>query len=161
MQFAKLFLLSTILLSGTTFAEQSLNVEVVTPNGLTFKTGQVFGEEFAEGKPSQISKKISPTEYQAIRCGGPWGAVRYRVMLSSGPGLKINNRKDHIVIQVIEYSVISKDQTIATMGIQCVNTEPTQTFRSIEEIRLIKNIEKQEKINLSNGYTIKYHYTPK
>ncbi|BBM00618.1 hypothetical protein [Microbulbifer sp. GL-2] len=160
MQFAKLLLLSTILLSGATFAEQSLNVEVVTPNGLTFKTGQILGEEFAEGRSNQISKKISPTGYQAIRCGGPWGAVKYRVMLSNGPGLKINNSKDHIVIQVIEYSVISKDQAIATMGIQCVDTEPTQIFRSIEEIKLIKNIEKQEKINLSNGYTVKYHYTP-
>jgi len=161
MQLAKLLLLSIILFSGTTLAEQSLHVEIVTPNGLTLQTRQTLGEGFLEGRPNQITKKIAPRGYQAIRCGGPWGAVKYWVMLSSGPGLKIHNRKDHIVIQIVEYSVISKDQTIATMGIQCTDTEPTQIFRSIEEIELTRNIEKQEKINLSNGYTIKYHYTPK
>ncbi|MFA0811195.1 hypothetical protein [Microbulbifer epialgicus] len=152
-------LISISLLGNSTLAEQSLNVEIVTPAGEIFQTKQVLGDKLKESIPI-ISVKAAAREYQAIRCNGPWGAMKYKVMLSSGPGIEIYKKKDKIALQVIEYSVISKDLTIASMDIHCIDTEPTQVLNAIEEIDFIGYIEKQEKIELSNGYIIEYHYTP-
>ncbi|WP_020411906.1 hypothetical protein ACJJJB_00645 [Microbulbifer sp. ANSA001] len=160
MKILKPALISISLLAESTLAEQSLKVVIMTPDGETFQTKQILENRLTESTPV-ISIRAIMKEYQAIRCNGPWGAIKYKVMLSSGPGIEIFKKNDRVYLQFIEYSVINKDLTVASMGIHCIDTEPKQIFNTIGEIDLMRNIEKQEELELSNGYILKYHYTPK
>lgn len=46
------------------------------------------------------------------------------------------------------------------MGIQCIDTQPTQIINAITEIELTIDKETIEKVELNNGYTLEYHYKP-
>ncbi|WP_299580176.1 hypothetical protein [uncultured Microbulbifer sp.] len=165
MNFRKFLFMCFFLCSGSIFAQKAptqytLKIEIETPEGWQFHTQQIFSDPKLDIDSKPLSAQTSPKKYQAIRCDGPWGAIKYTVSLSSGPGVKILHREDTIIIKVIEYSVDSKDQVIETMSIQCIDTEPTQIMNSVEDVKFTIDKEITEQVELSNGYVLKYHFKP-
>ncbi|WP_226644588.1 hypothetical protein [Microbulbifer variabilis] len=160
MEFRKLLLTPFLFMSGQILAQATLKIEVETPEGWHFHTQQILDETSLKSQSKSISAQTPPAEYQAIRCDGPWGAVKYTVSLSSGPGIKILYGEDGLYLQVLEYSVDSKDRAIESMSIQCIDTQPTQIINAIKEIELTIDKESTEQVELSNGYILKYHYKP-
>ncbi|WP_444921047.1 hypothetical protein ACJJID_00610 [Microbulbifer sp. CnH-101-G] len=160
MEFRKLLLMSSLFMSSQVLAQATLQIKIETPEGSQFHTQQILEEASLKSQSKSISAQTPPAEYQAIRCDGPWGAVKYTISLSSGPGIKILYGENALYLQVLEYSVDSKDRSIESMGIQCIDTQPTQIINAITEIELTIDKETIEKVELNNGYTLEYHYKP-
>ncbi|WP_444908708.1 hypothetical protein [Microbulbifer sp. TRSA005] len=160
MEFRKLILMPFALLSFQVLAQPTLKIEITTPEGWQFHTRQILSKLTLSKESKSTSAQTAPSEYQAIRCDGPWGAVKYTIPLLKGPGIKILYGTGSLFLQVIEYSVDSKEGAIYSMSIQCIDVEPTQIINAITEIELTIGKEASEQLELSNGYILKYHYKP-
>jgi len=141
-------------------AMETLQLEIITPTGHSYNAQQELGESFETFASGAIPGEKPPREYQAIRCEGPWGATRYHLTLASGPGYQLRAAGDRLLLQIVEHSVISEDQTIAAMSVHCIDTEPRQVVRSVIEIELARGSAEAKQLQLANGYLLEYRYTP-
>lgn len=141
-------------------AMEILQLEIVTPTGHSYQAQQELGEAFESFESGAIPGEAPPREYQAIRCEGPWGATKYRLTLASGPGYQLRAEGGRLLLQIVEHAVISEDQTIAAMSVHCIDTEPRQVVRSVIEIELERGSAAAQQLQLANGYTLEYRYTP-
>lgn len=147
-------------LSIGTQAMETLELEIVTPDGHSYRAEQVLDENFESFDSGAIPGETPPREYQAIRCDGPWGAMKYRLKLASGPGYQLYAKGDSLRLQIVEHSVISEDQTIAAMSIHCIDTEPRQVVKAVYEIELDRRRASAQQLQLANGYQLEYRYLP-
>lgn len=152
-------ILSLCLCSGTTAAE-ILELEIVTAAGHRYSAKQELGNAFESFDSGAIPGERPPREYKAIRCDGPWGALKYSLTLRSGPGYQIRADGDQLVLQIVEHAVISADKNIEAMEVHCIDTEPKQVVRSLLKIELDRGSGDTRQLTLANGYRLEYRYTP-
>ncbi|SEA36975.1 hypothetical protein [Microbulbifer marinus] len=139
---------------------ETLHIEIVTPDGHRYRAEQSLDKDFDSYQSGAIAGDRAPREYQAIRCGGPWGAIKYRLSLTSGPGYELYAKGSNLLLQIVEHSVISADQTIAAMSVHCIDTEPQQVLKAVAEIKLDRGSATTQQLRLANGYQLEYRYTP-
>ncbi|MCO1333211.1 hypothetical protein MO867_02550 [Microbulbifer sp. OS29] len=146
-------------LNTAALAEEKLFIEIKTTDGLYLHSEQrlTWNSFNITSDPSYV--KSAQSEYLAIKCGGPWGAVKYRLTFVDGPGFKLHMRGNQLILQIIEYNVISSEQAINAMSIHCIDTEPKQTIKSIAEIMINQSNYKEETLELKNGYEVTYQYS--
>ncbi|MFC6980798.1 hypothetical protein [Microbulbifer taiwanensis] len=82
----------SICLSTAAQGKETLELEIVTPSGHSYQAQQELGGDFESYDSGAIAGEVPPREYQAIRCDGPWGAMKYRLILASGPGYQLRSR---------------------------------------------------------------------
>ncbi|MBB3062280.1 hypothetical protein [Microbulbifer rhizosphaerae] len=140
-------------------AAETLELEIRTGEN-NYRARQELGETFESFNSGAIPGDRPPREYLAIRCGGPWGALKYRVTLPSGPGYQLRANNERLLLQILEHSVISEDRAIAAMSVHCVDTEPRQVVKSLVEIELERGSPAAQQVQLANGYVLEYRYTP-
>ncbi|MFI2812428.1 MULTISPECIES: hypothetical protein [Microbulbifer] len=155
----RLTLLLTLLCTQA-HASGTLQLKLLTETGDAFEVEQeVTGkeQEFASGI---LDREAPVREYQAIKCDGPWGAVRYRMALPSGPGYQLELGRDTILLRIVEHGVVSENRNIEAMKIHCRDTEPRAVIKSLVEIQLDRYSAEARELLLPNGYRIEYSYLP-
>ncbi|WP_323846908.1 hypothetical protein [Microbulbifer magnicolonia] len=150
----------TASLSAGVQALETLALEIVTPAGHRYQAQQQLGDAFESFESGTIAGETPPQEYLAIRCNGPWGALKYRLPLASGPGYLLIAQGDSLLLQIVEHSVISEDQAIAAMSVHCIDTEPRQVIKALFEVELVRGSAAAQQLQLANGYQLEYRYTP-
>lgn len=140
-------------------AAETLELEIQAGEH-SYRARQELGETFESHGSGALPGGRPPGEYQAIRCDGPWGPLKYRVTLASGPGYRLRARGERLLLQILEHSVISEDRAIAAMSVHCVDTEPRQVVKSLVEIELERGGPAAQRVQLVNGYVLEYRYTP-
>ena len=160
MKVRQLFPLLIAPLSAAALATETLQLEIVTPTGHSYRAEQELGEAFQSYDSGAIPGDEPPREYQAIRCDGPWGRMKYHLTLASGPGYQLRADAEHILLEIQEHAVISEDRNIAAMTMHCIDTEPRQVVRALSEIELERGKAASKELQLPNGYVLVYRYTP-
>ncbi|AWF79943.1 hypothetical protein BTJ40_03425 [Microbulbifer sp. A4B17] len=148
----------TYLLCIPNAASETISIQVSADNGSTIHTKQALKENALSDGNEAIYIKMAPNQFQAIKCEGPWGAIKYKKPMIEGPGFKLYQNDQQLIIQVIEHRVISADIVINSMDIQCIDTEPKQTINSIAEIVIERSISSEETLVFDNGYKLSYQY---
>lgn len=141
-------------------AKEILELEIVTSAGESFAARQEFDDSFESFSSGAIPGEQPPREYQAIRCDGPWGAMKYRLTLADGPGYQLRARGNLLLLQIVEHAVVSKDANINALSVHCIDLEPKQVVRSLTEIKLERGSGVSNELQLSNGYQLIFRYTP-
>lgn len=159
MKVLSLFAVTALSLTATANAA-TLQLEIVTPSGERYRAEQRLEATLQSFSSGAIAGDAAAREYQAIRCGGPWGAEKYRLSLASGPGYELRAKGDQLLLQLVEHSVISEDRTIAAMSVHCIDTEPRAVVKSLVEIELDRSRADSQQLVLANGYRVEYHYSP-
>lgn len=98
--------------------------------------------------------------YEAIRCDGPWGAMKYQVSLASGPGFSLRKAGDTLLLQIVEHTVISEDRNIQAMKMHCLDVAPKSIVHAIALIEIEGDRENSAQQTLPNGYKVEFHYQP-
>lgn len=165
MTFSALTVLATLgtalFTPSTAWAKETLQITITTPEG-RFERQQLLGpgfDHYVSGPLLHASAGNRKT-YAAIRCDGPWGAMRYEVALVSGPGFALRASPDRLLLQVLEHRVQSENQNIDAMKIHCRDTEPKAVQHSVAEIELNRGEKISREIPLHNGYLLSFHYSP-
>ncbi|WP_346838919.1 hypothetical protein [Microbulbifer sp. SAOS-129_SWC] len=147
-------------LTTASAAAETLKLQIVTPGGEHYRAEQALGQAF-DGVQSGVLPGAGPArEYLAIRCDGPWGAMKYHLKLASGPGYQLRAKGNQLLLELQEYAVISEDSTIAAMRVHCIDTEPKSVMKSLAKIKLERGVAASQTVHLDNGYQLAYHYTP-
>jgi hypothetical protein len=141
------------------YALEQLELEI-TAGGHRYQVQQEVTDALQEFSSGAIPGAIPPREYQAIRCDGPWGAMKYRMTLASGPGFQLRALDNKLLLLITEHSVLSEDQTIAAMAMHCIDLQPRPLVKSVVEIELERGSAAQQTLQLENGYLLEYRYTP-
>lgn len=152
--------LVSVLLCGNAMATETLELEIVTANGARYSASRELGETFESFDSGVIRGEAPPREYKAIRCDGPWGAIRYSLPLASGPGYQVRADGERLSLQIVEHAVISADRNIEAMKMHCIDTEPKQVVRSLLKVELDRGSRESRQVVLANGYRLVYRYTP-
>ncbi|WNZ57085.1 hypothetical protein QT397_06980 [Microbulbifer sp. MKSA007] len=140
-------------------AAEMIAIQISAPNGSNLYTEQPIDKSTDIKGSEPIYIKISSTQYQAIKCKGPWGATKYKKWMTEGPGFKLYQSDKQLLIQVVEHRVISADIAINSMSIHCMDAEPKQVIKSIAEIVIERSINSEEILEFDNGYKLSYQYS--
>ena len=146
--------------SASPEAKEILELKIITPTGQSYAARQELDDSFESFSSGAIPGEAPPREYQAIRCDGPWGAMKYRLTLADGPGYQLRARGDHLLLQIVEHSVVSEDANINAMSVHCIDLEPRQVVRSLLEIELERGSGASNQVQLANGYQLTFRYIP-
>ena len=155
---ALLLLLGTCC-SASPEAKEILELEILTPAGQSYAARQELDDSFESFSSGAIPGEHPPREYQAIRCDGPWGAMKYRLTLADGPGYQLRARGNRLLLQIVEHSVVSEDANINALSVHCIDLEPKQVVRSLTEIELERGSGAADQLQLGNGYQLIFRYT--
>lgn len=68
-----------LFLCGNAMAVETLKLEIVTAKGERYSATKKLDETFDAFDSGVISGEAPPRKYKAIRCDGPWGALKYSV----------------------------------------------------------------------------------
>jgi len=147
-------------LSAATAAAETLQLEIVTPSGQHYGAEQPLGQSFDAIQSGVLPGAEPAREYLAIRCGGPWGAMKYHLELASGPGFLLRAKGDQLLLELQEHAVISEDSTISAMRVHCIDTEPRQVVKSLTQVELERGRAAERTLQLDSGYQLTYRYTP-
>ncbi|MEW5248832.1 hypothetical protein [Microbulbifer discodermiae] len=156
---AFLFLLSACC-STAASADDLLELQIVTPSGDRLTARQGLDSDFDAFSSGVIAGEEASKEYQAIRCDGPWGATKYHLKLAEGPGYVLRAEGQRLLLQIVEYAVVSADANIEAMSIHCTDMEPVQVARSLVEIELERGSATSDQRQLANGYQLLLRYNP-
>ena len=134
----------------------------LTADDNAFRAVQHLERDFEFFESGALTNKAADNmqTYQAIRCDGSWGAMKYQVSLASGPGFSLRKSGETLLLQIVEYAVISEDRNIQAMKIHCTDLAPKPVVREIAMIELDPAKETLQQQTLANGYQLKYHYRP-
>ncbi|MCW8125136.1 hypothetical protein [Microbulbifer halophilus] len=146
-------------LCGGATAEM-LELEIVSAGGYRYAAKQELDDTFEAFESGAIPGEQPPREYKAIRCDGPWGALKYSLTLPSGPGYQIRANDDQLTLQIVEHAVVSVDANIDAMEVHCIDSEPKQVVRSLAKIELERGSGDAQQLVLAKGYRLEYRYTP-
>ncbi|WP_226667850.1 hypothetical protein [Microbulbifer aggregans] len=116
-------------------------------------------EYFESGALEKASSEATKT-YDAIRCDGAWGAMKYQVELPSGPGFTLLNDGLTLQLRIVEHRVLSADRNIQAMKIQCQELAPRALVHAVAEIELQRGQAHADQITLANGYQLEFDYRP-
>ncbi|WP_295798544.1 hypothetical protein [uncultured Microbulbifer sp.] len=154
---------AALLLCGCIGTAQAAELEVrLTSDGEEYRLVQELQDGFEYFESGALTSAASGgiQTYDAIRCDGSWGAMKYQVSLPSGPGLSLRNAGDTLLLQIVEHAVISEDRNIQAMKMHCMELAPKPVVRAIAMIELDPGREKSAQQLLANGYQLEYHYKP-
>lgn len=147
--------------SSSAGAEETLEISITAPEG-QFEIQQALTPGFESYASGPL---LNPTEgnrkhYSAIRCDGPWGAVKYDLPLVSGPGIRLRASEKRLLVQILEHRVQSENRNIDAMKMHCRDSGPKTTQRSVAEIELVRGNKTSKEIPLANGYLLSLRYIP-
>ncbi|WP_237058203.1 hypothetical protein [Microbulbifer sediminum] len=138
----------------------TLQLKLLTDHGDTFEIEQQVERDGPDFASAILGEEGAVREYQAIKCDGPWGAVKYRMALPNGPGYQLELARDTILLRIVEHAVVSEDRNIEAMKIHCRDTQPRPVVKSLVEIQLDRSSPAEQELILPNGYRIQYSYLP-
>ncbi|SDJ70711.1 hypothetical protein [Microbulbifer yueqingensis] len=148
------------LLGSQVQAKETLQLTILTAAGREYLVEHPIEESEGAFASGVLGSEPLGREYLAIRCGGSWGAQRYRLTLPSGPGYQLELTPESILLRIVEHDVINEDSTIEAMRIHCTDVEPRAVVRSVAKIQLDRGKEDKRELELPNGYRLLYSYSP-
>lgn len=156
-------LLRVLLLTAAASRVAAEQLEIhVRAEGIEYGAVQIIDSRFEQFESGALSdpeeRNVRP--YQAVRCDGTWGAMKYQVTLASGPGYTLERDGDNLLLQIVEHKVLSKDHNIQAMKIHCQDLEPRTVVHAVELIELKRGKKQSRELILGNGYQVHYQYQP-
>ena len=152
-----------LVVAGTVNASLAAELEVrITTAEDGFRSVQQLDGDFDHFESGALLNEAEDNirTYDAIRCDGPWGAMKYQVSLASGPGFSLRKAGDTLLLQILEHTVISEDRNIQAMKMHCLDAAPKSVVHAIALIEIESGKENSAQQTLANGYTLEFHYQP-
>ncbi|MFV8783818.1 hypothetical protein ACNKU7_15480 [Microbulbifer sp. SA54] len=140
---------------------EQLTLEVRV-DGHEYQATQPLGSEFEYFESGALTGRAGSVTrtYDAIRCDGPWGAMKYQVALPSGPGFILQTSGDKLLLRILEHRVLSEDRTIQAMKVHCQDLAPKMVVNAITEIEIQRGKPFTDEVHLDNGFQLALDYEP-